>query len=298
VQYYAVILFISIHIFEAFILLVTSFYFCIHQYKKFQSWRLMAQNNFVVVTLALALSLFASELTAIPMVFSVYQLGFASAPTKANDPAYFTVPTAMFEVMVLVCHVTLLHLRTRPIVEHNKSLKTVIKGILAVFSVMTTFCFVSSPLLLLKTERSNGLRNSASESIYDTLVVISSSLCGASMCAMDCVSSFCFLNYVRRAKKGLGTQEHVSTMKSTSLIASIGAIISLTSLSGSSIYALQVFFTDFVTIDGMYAVTTLTMTAVSIMWISMKIQLDKLNTIVENKIDTSGENELPRPSVV
>jgi hypothetical protein len=222
-----------------------------------------------------------SEVLFSPTLCAVYQMGFGSNPTKANDPTYFTVPTCVLQVIALSCHASLLYSRTIPIVANSKRLKNVIKATVASFTVLGVVCSCSAFLLLLKTERSNGLRNNVRESVYDTIVMFSAMFCGASLCAIDLISTVCFLKYVKRTESGLGTQSHASSMTATILIANFGAVICLSSLLGSTLYASSLLFTDFVSIDTVYTLMSLTMDAIAIMWIVMKVRLDNLNTLNE-----------------
>jgi hypothetical protein len=295
-QYYAVICIICIRAIGLLVLFSACVYFWVHQHSKYGSLSKMVDNRFVVITLAMVLSLIVAEVMFVPVMCAVYQIGFGTVPTKWNNPNNFTVPICICEVLVLACHVCLLYMRTRPIVQNMKVIQKFIKMIISSFTFFAVVCIVSSFLLLLKTERTNGERNSTFDTVGDAIVVFSAMLCGASMCGMDCVSTYCFLGYVRHTKQALGSQEHVSSIKATYLIAQVGTAICLTSLTGSTVYTSQIFFTDFVAIDAMYLLMSLTMDTISVMWIIMKLKLDHVNLnsgenlkVTDVKVTSSGE---------
>jgi hypothetical protein len=288
-ELHQIIAIMTVHGLSALVLFGVINFFCWVQFNKYKSWKQMFQNHFVVVTLLVAICILLNETLTIIVMCQVYELGFASVPTRANDPVFVLVPIGFMQTFAMAGHVYLLYMQTKPVVEAFPKVVRMIRMVIISFSFFGVITCFTMVMLYFKPNRSTGFRGSTFETIWDTILVFSDMGYGSSLCSMDFISTISFVKYVMQTNQALGAQEYVSHQKTTYVIAKIGAVICMTSMSGSVFFIAAVVQKDFLIINYLWIFQFWTMDVVAILWLVMKIKIDYLSKAKGQKLQIKRE---------
>eukprot|EP00475_Leptophrys_vorax_P038888 TRINITY_DN6945_c0_g4_i1.p2 TRINITY_DN6945_c0_g4~~TRINITY_DN6945_c0_g4_i1.p2 ORF type:complete len:301 (+),score=54.61 TRINITY_DN6945_c0_g4_i1:1457-2359(+) len=227
--------------------------------------RRLFKNNFVMGILVFSSTATVCELSAVIFTF-LFRLSSNDNIVLGRILRFLgTCP----ELITLASHVALLSMRVSFVLKQmGQKVVLPIKGVLGCFVFFGPIAFLSTAITVL---------SGAQQGTVVIVMYSSSALYGLCLIALDIVSTWFFWRYVRETQKNLGSLGHVTSAKSTDVIARNGMIIALISLVGSIFYdfaAVGIGGPDVV--EWMWLGMTSCIFCAGSLWILMKIRLDIL----------------------
>jgi hypothetical protein len=237
-------------------------------------WSKIPSNRLVLVTILMAASIISAEILVIPRLvfeFSLFPEGATEISTSsANGLLYFN---GLFILFASACHVLLLFLRTRVIVEHmhGERLQKVYNFIVIGVGVIGVLAFLVRARLFYEgdTPFTNGL---------EIAFAILSAFFGACITSVDVISTYWFSQYVKQSSKALGNQTYVSN-EFKNIIAKMGTTICVCSILLVIAFIASRIPTQRIPQDWIMVIVMIGSLAICTMWMLMKRNLDKQNTL-------------------
>jgi hypothetical protein len=268
------------HCIGAFVMLVLTSSFIKMQ------WRKVLSNKFVAITLLMSVSIILAEIVVIPRLVYFEFVLHREAPLSKRGADALLYFNGLLMLIASGAHVWLLYLRTRVIVENMRA-TTLYKF----YNSMVLSTAVIGFMVELVRARLfyQGDPNHFTKALEISFAILSAffAICVSSV---DVISTYWFVKYVKASTAALGSQAYVKN-EFRNIIAKMGTNICICSFLVVIIFAASRIPTERVPQDWMIMVVMVGFFAISIMWMSMKKNLDKQNGL-DSAMMTSSNRAL------